>query len=165
MGRDSPSNIGAGTVYLPSRIQSAKSSRLGRYNDEAREKNFQEDGWILTSHMLASAVLLRRSCTSRVGTKLGTSSEILLVCCQLCPPHLGETSVFVPLIACHARMPLHLMYDAGLVFAVTTGHDGLSFPSPVDLARVAARSTTGPEAGHLGHSFAVREVVVSCHVC
>lgn len=61
-------------------------------------------------------------------------------------------------------MPLHFVYDAGLLPTTITSHDRLSFAFPVDLAGVAARSTTGSETGHVSHGFAVHEVVVSFDV-
>ena len=114
--------------------------------------------------MLTSAVLLRRSCTSWVGARLRARSEILLVCGLFCPPHLSETRVLIPLSASHAGMPFHFVYDTGFVPTTAARHDRLCLTFPVDLARAAARSTTGPETGHLKHGMAVRELDVAFDV-
>lgn len=114
-----------------------------------------DDIWLLTGHMLASAVLLRRSCTSRVGARLRTSSEIFLVFRLLCPPHLGQTITFVPFRTGHARMPFHFVYETGPVTTSIAGHYWLGFPLQVDLARLTARSNTGLETGDFGHGFTV----------
>ena len=93
----------------------------------------QLNNWVLTGHMLASAVLLGWSRTSWIGARLGPSSEILLVYRLFCPPRLSETGCLTPLGACHACMPVHIVYDTGLVPTTVARHDWLGFPFPVDL--------------------------------